>query len=1804
MQVRGYTLFWRKMAYFAVFSAEFGQKTDPKAHFSLIFSKTSMKQTNNAIKFLMAQYRAIFKNAYFKGLTSAVLLTAGLAAGAAQAAAPTWGTTNDTETDVTITDDQTVSGGKDVFANDLTITGTGSLTLSGASSRIVVNSNMILQSGAKLTIDESNGQSGIQGSNNISGTGDAIFNTANTQFTATGATITSSKAGIQFTNMSLTDTTVTLNSGAGIGAYAGGNYAGTRGVLRIDGDSKVTLGSGAYAYGNQVTIGQGTSIIMQGESAKATAGMTAGGLAEIYSSGQNNHLDMNGALTVDEGKYGRLGGAIINLNAGSNITNKGTLILGTAGEDNKVVLNDGATVQINGKASGHIYAASDIVMNGGNLTLNTTDGKFGLVGVSAPENYNAGTLGTFDTDFTATGGVINITKSQLQMNNITLGGDVQVTIGTHIGDKDSYWTDNSIINAEDNNDGTSGILTINGADITMNAGSSIMGRNVVMTDGSISLNGSDDAYDQNESGSAMVTAYGSTSKLDLQGGEITVATDKFGAIRGKTINLSGVAITNNGELTIAGVLDGNESGANAVKQDGQAIFNMTAGSINNAGTLNLGVVSGSGVDNKSSVFTFAGGTVTNSDTINVGSGAGFNTAGTFSLAGNTGTLKLLSGSTATLGGDNVTLAGNIDVASGANVNVTGKVTYTGDASSATDNTVDLTVANSGNFTISNTATFTVADAKNTLGLNISKADPESEDIFTVSKGTGFAGFDSISSGVLYVDVESALSGLGYTTNADGSYTLTSEEFADLSGKLSSTLAGAGNKLTINLEGVNVSLPSDAVDTENNTADYNDIANVVANGSTPTQLANTSVNVDNANNNVTGSFGQVQMTTGNNVDVSGKHALTLNGHEVNGESQGSALVQVGSGDTATVGGATLKAGSQLNLNVQNGTGTISSITASYDATNADSAGTVAVQAGSTIAVVAANTNANSVKDGVAADFRRGDIGSTGAQLSEVAAGGNLTVGSVYAKTTNVTSTGVLDATNITTEAANVAATAALVAKTVTTTTADFKGTTKVETMTANGAATFDGGVHTITKTLTTNDALAIDNGATLDASAGKINATQGLTVTGGATVIANSVEANGNIFVGSDTATPEADDGAGTFVTNFLNLNGNDIVIDPSWHSSTGSSIAAIGKFASASSTNVEDAGVANGSLYALQNSVLGVGFVDEDEAATRAAIQARLAPLFNTEGNLDRDNVGAVLYVADKFTVGQNHRIVVDPSLTDATYQEHTQNYANNALYIAKNAAVAVELSAADDSTQAAITFEGANATIHVDDGTSKIILVGDYTVADTINLFQDAGTGGDDSLVDIIGNKNSLRVETLNGLFYQDVTGQIGVLSDEGWLIDHDRVDTVFAKASAPVRDTMVTYLYGDTNWAEMDEPGYKENPLRGDAIEGVYVTTQGKLVDKDGKEISQEMYEKIGDNYNYIREEGVTDPVQIYWDASNEFLDKAEVATDGGIGVETAARMGDFAGAAQVALAVGSTTTNAIAGRMGVGAANSSMTFADNGQGAGLWVTPIYMSSDSDGFDAQGTSYGTDISLYGVALGADYTLSNGLRFGAMFNVGSGDADGQGNGSLVSNEFDYYGFGVYAGYTLGAMSLLADVSYSVADNDATANVGYDTLSTSFDSSNLSLGITGLYAVETGSVTVTPHAGLRFSSIDIDDYVVDGAKYDVGSYDADTLNVFSIPVGVTIASDIQLDAWTVKPSFDFTVTGNFGDDETEGSFHWDGISNYSTSLTSEVLDNVTYGASLGVAAQNGNFSFGVGLNYTGSSNVDTFGVQANARFVF
>ncbi|MBO8414916.1 MAG: autotransporter outer membrane beta-barrel domain-containing protein, partial [Proteobacteria bacterium] len=319
-----------------------------------------------------------------------------------------------------------------------------------------------------------------------------------------------------------------------------------------------------------------------------------------------------------------------------------------------------------------------------------------------------------------------------------------------------------------------------------------------------------------------------------------------------------------------------------------------------------------------------------------------------------------------------------------------------------------------------------------------------------------------------------------------------------------------------------------------------------------------------------------------------------------------------------------------------------------------------------------------------------------------------------------------------------------------------------------------------------------------------------------------------------------------------------------------------------------------------------------------------------------------------------------------------------------------------------------------------------------------------------------------------------------------------------------------------------------------------------------------------------------------------------------ETVARMAVYGGAAEVAMAASSTTYEAISARMGMGNPNGNLIMADNANGAGIWLAPVYKNHESDDFDAQGVDYGVDLDLYGVALGADYTFAPGFRAGAMFNVGSGDADGQGAGSAVSNDFDYWSAALYAGFAYENFSVAGDVTYTAVDNDMDASTSLGKYSASMDADVFTVGLTAQYKFEFAALDVTPHLGVRYSYIDIDDYSVG----DIAESNVDEISVFSIPVGVSLSKDFATaSGWVVKPALDLTVTANTGDDEVDSDIRFNGV-DLTTDLSTEFMDSVTYGATLGLQVQKDSFQFGLGVNYTGSENTDEYGVAANARFTF
>ena len=336
----------------------------------------------------------------------------------------------------------------------------------------------------------------------------------------------------------------------------------------------------------------------------------------------------------------------------------------------------------------------------------------------------------------------------------------------------------------------------------------------------------------------------------------------------------------------------------------------------------------------------------------------------------------------------------------------------------------------------------------------------------------------------------------------------------------------------------------------------------------------------------------------------------------------------------------------------------------------------------------------------------------------------------------------------------------------------------------------------------------------------------------------------------------------------------------------------------------------------------------------------------------------------------------------------------------------------------------------------------------------------------------------------------------------------------------------------------------------------------------------------------------------AGYDLISLVATSTKDGVLADAAAHAATYAGAQQAAVLSVTTMADAMFGRVGaVGVEAASIAATGSQANGGVWLTPMYKSLDSDGFNAQGASYGSDVDLSGVAFGAD-TVNGNMRFGAVFNIGSGDAEGKGNGNGLKDEFDYYGFGIYSAMGFGNFALVGDASMTVVSHDVE---GFG-LRGKADTTAVTMGVTGQYTVATPMVDVTPHLGARFIRLNTDSYDLISADGVLATTDFDVQNVFSVPLGVTLSKAFVAGGWSLAPSADLTLTFNTGDTEAKSTTTFTGAP--AIGLNTEVLDEVQYGLTLGLGAQYGAFGTSFGINYTGSSNTDSFGVNAQARYMF
>lgn len=259
------------------------------------------------------------------------------------------------------------------------------------------------------------------------------------------------------------------------------------------------------------------------------------------------------------------------------------------------------------------------------------------------------------------------------------------------------------------------------------------------------------------------------------------------------------------------------------------------------------------------------------------------------------------------------------------------------------------------------------------------------------------------------------------------------------------------------------------------------------------------------------------------------------------------------------------------------------------------------------------------------------------------------------------------------------------------------------------------------------------------------------------------------------------------------------------------------------------------------------------------------------------------------------------------------------------------------------------------------------------------------------------------------------------------------------------------------------------------------------------------------------------------------------------------------------------------------------DAKKGLGVWADAFYGSNESDSLYGD-SGYSSDI--YGGMLGVDFGFGEGARVGAALSIGSGDGDSEGSVSKYSTDSDFWGLSVYAGKDFGGLTFTGDMSYLWLDNDIGGSVAGVSASESLDSTVFSLGVRADWKAYEGKVLqVVPHAGVRWASIDVDDY---------RGLSMDKMNVIEMPIGVTVKGVFETaSGWQVAPEIDFTAAPQIGDTEVETIIG-----------DVDVIDNV-YNASIGVNAGTDAVRFGLSYKYgfgnDGRSN-NTFNLKASYLF--
>ena len=682
----------------------------------------------------------------------------------------------------------------------------------------------------------------------------------------------------------------------------------------------------------------------------------------------------------------------------------------------------------------------------------------------------------------------------------------------------------------------------------------------------------------------------------------------------------------------------------------------------------------------------------------------------------------------------------------------------------------------------------------------------------------------------------------------------------------------------------------------------------------------------------------------------------------------------------------------------------------------------------------------------------------------------------------------------------------------------------------------------------------------------------------------------NLTIGSAMTASTNPEGT---IANIGNADFNNLVV-----TSSGSGYPTTVCISNLGSSSSPSANVIRGNVAIGANSALVIGMPQSEYGFNYALPAARVAVLGGPTSSTPKFK--SILYVYDNLGVSSNVGITVDGTTSNPSVTVGVIRIGENSAIALSSDVTQRALKTGDD--RAAIQFEGI--LTYTD---SSKILLNSTRLRDGSILHLFKGTVVKNEAGDSAAD---LAVESVNGNFRTSIRN--------GEWTGYTRTDPVSGNNSSPT--TPNNGNQGSSGAGTGTGSTGTNNPNAGTTTSGNAstststggnTTNNGNSTSNGGNTLHQTFtrgnFYNQGSSIYETMQDAIHDLTSV-GKAGADFL--ATVAGEtftGGKEAEQTARLGQLGGAYQAAFTVGSITDNIVSSRNGVGSSTGSLIVSNNNNGFGIWLSPMVKVANSNGFESDGLSYGNKVRLADFAIGADYTFTNGSRAGAYFHTGNGKSTGKGLATHTDGDLKYYGAGLYGKYVYNKFSLLGDVSYNKITDDVDSDLGllsYTKASANIDTHMVKAGLVGQYNFDVKSVSVIPHAGVRYTTMYSENYGIKANGNYIAKIKNDRLSLVSVPVGVTVEKTFALGSdWKVKPALELGLTFNSGD--TDATYKTTFIGAKPASLKAEVVDKVVYNAGAGLKfSHKKNADIETGVAYSGSDNTNDVSFYLTGSYQF